>query len=626
LGILYQEVTMRMKLLFLMILCLFCSLQAETYHVAVNASQAGDNNDGLSPVYVSGNRGPWKTIGNGVQNIAPGDTLLVYTGDYRNENNGWGTGVIPIQRSGQNNAMRLFIRAAAGQKPLARTFLIDNAGWIEIRGFTLTNPDFTLPANWKDMPMVVVDVPSIFIDKEEDWSTREAKVRQKFSTYMGIIDYFETTWPSGFDLRRASNVRIVSNVVSLYCFGINIRDISENILIDSNEIFRCNNAVFTWTPEPGLRNSTLRHNYVHHNFSNGFDIRVGSHNNSIEHNIFEYVGMSHIATHSGAHHNHIRYNIARFGGYYDRTMEYPGASSINIHTSGPGNIVEGNFSAYQQDSIGYDGNGFTADIMDPGAFVTFINNVAYRNSGYGITLTLSPNTVIINNNLIENGFNTFYSRAGSGVNFSRDADTGNIVVNNIFYNNATAGIHGYMIIDKQQRIDNNLYYSQDSKPFIWNGYNFGDREYYNLSSIRKDFSWELNGKAGNPLFAGEASLDFHLLSGSPAISGADIARAPQLDRDGKTRDAQPDIGAYEYSGISGVKTGIPAGIGAWPVDARFTVYDIRGRVVRQFQQEYHGSANNARLEDTFRLLPSGIYICRITGGRINVDVKRVMMK
>jgi hypothetical protein len=38
----------------------------------------------------------------------------------------------------------------------------------------------------------------------------------------------------------------------------------------------------------------------------------------------------------------------------------------------------------------------------------------------------------------------------------------------------------------------------------------------------------------------------HLRSGSPAINAADAVYAPADDFDGRTRDAQPDIGAYEW--------------------------------------------------------------------------------
>ena len=72
---------------------------AETYYVAREAAGASDSNDGLLPVYVSGNHGPWLTFTKAGQDASAGDTVLVYRGDYREESFGWGIGVIPLQNS-----------------------------------------------------------------------------------------------------------------------------------------------------------------------------------------------------------------------------------------------------------------------------------------------------------------------------------------------------------------------------------------------------------------------------------------------------------------------------------------------------------------------------------------------
>lgn len=54
--------------------------------------------------------------------------------------------------------------------------------------------------------------------------------------------------------------------------------------------------------------------------------------------------------------------------------------------------------------------------------------------------------------------------------------------------------------------------------------------------------------------------DFHLLASSPAIGAADPGDAPATDRDGKTRDAAPDAGAYEYdAGSKGTSSTLPPG-------------------------------------------------------------------
>lgn len=50
----------------------------------------------------------------------------------------------------------------------------------------------------------------------------------------------------------------------------------------------------------------------------------------------------------------------------------------------------------------------------------------------------------------------------------------------------------------------------------------------------------------NPGFVNEAGGDYHLAAGSPAINAGTTIGAPAFDFDGARRDAQPDIGAYEY--------------------------------------------------------------------------------
>jgi len=59
---------------------------------------------------------------------------------------------------------------------------------------------------------------------------------------------------------------------------------------------------------------------------------------------------------------------------------------------------------------------------------------------------------------------------------------------------------------------------------------------------------------GDPRFVGPAwgaVGDYHLLVGSPAIDAGLAAGAPLDDLDGRLRDANPDIGAYEWGGTPG---------------------------------------------------------------------------
>ena len=81
-----------------------------------------------------------------------------------------------------------------------------------------------------------------------------------------------------------------------------------------------------------------------------------------------------------------------------------------------------------------------------------------------------------------------------------------------------------------------------------------------------DFDWNLvwrcadgpcsgahSACGANPLLQKDslAAFDGHLQSGSPAINAGTTAGAPSTDLEGHKRDAQPDIGCYEYQGTHG---------------------------------------------------------------------------
>ena len=191
---------------------LFCSQLAiaEQFHVAKDQPGASDSNDGLSPVFVSGNRGPWKTLQYAAYSTGGGDTVTVHAGDYRNEDTGWGgLGFIGLTNSGSKNNPIRFV-AAAGESPLVTRFRVHSVAWLEIVGFTFTNPDFVLPVHWTNMPRTVVDDPKVEIDFDTDYADREADVRAKFATYMAIQDHFDTTYSNSIDVEDSHHITTVS--------------------------------------------------------------------------------------------------------------------------------------------------------------------------------------------------------------------------------------------------------------------------------------------------------------------------------------------------------------------------------------------------------------------------------
>ena len=558
----HWSVTMPKILSFVVLLVLSmlsASLYATTYHVAVDAPGASDSNDGLSIGFNGASNGPWKTLNYAATVARAGDKVLIYTGDYRQERSGFGLGTIAVVNSGTSAASTIEFSAAPGHTPVLDTLLLREKQWIVVSGLTFSNPDFSLPANWQNMPQMVVDTPDQAIDFSQDWSRREAAVRQKFRTYMAIQDHFQTAYSQGIDVKGSSNIRITGNTIERYSFGIQIRDRSSAITVENNDISYCNEGIFTWREQPSIFDSVIRNNRIRQSFNNGIFVREGAYDVVIEDNMVEYSGTSHVTVLGQNRDIIVRNNVGRFGGYYSETMQHPGSSAFNVHTSYGGIILDGNTAAWQVDATGIDGNGFIADLMLDGAGVQFKNNVAYRNVGSGIRTTVSPNSVIVNNTFVENGYQSNNARNGSGVQLSRDQDISNTITNNIFLDNHPAGIKSYFLMDNQTEVNNNLYYSQSDKPFIWDGYNDGERSYDTLNEVLNNTGWEQSGVQGDPLLENTDSLMFRPTSQSPAIDAGQRNESNLSDIAGGSRPQgiAYDIGAHEFS---------PMDQGADPID------------------------------------------------------------
>ncbi len=519
---------------------------AATYHVAREAPGASDANDGLSATYIGGLQGPWRTITHAGQTAVAGDEVLCYSGDYRDEDSGWGVGFIPLAQSGTESAPIQF-GAAPDQTPVIHTFLVHGRSWIEIEGFTCTARDFTLPPNWQDMPATVIDDPTVVIDPNEPWVTRELKVRQKYATYMTMFDFFTSVYTNAVDVKGSHHITISHNQIQLYTFGVQVRATSSHIVVEDNFITHCLDGVFTWQPSPSMTDSEVRGNTIQQCFNSGMQIREDCQRVIVEDNDIQFCGTSHISMLQGCEDSTIRRNFGRDGGFYTEVMEHPGSTAINVHTSRGGIVVEQNFAAFQVDPTYVDGNGFIADLMLDGAGVLFRNNIAYRNVGSGLRTVDSPNCVIVNNTFVENGFLMPDPRRGAGVYLSRDPDVDQTIANNIFYDNHPAGIKSYYLMDDQLLIDHNLYFAPSGVPHIWDGWNFDENVYATIAEVQQFTGWETHGQEDDPQFSNLAGADFRHAAGSAAEdTGVHRADVPD-DYDGTLRPIGPayDLGAFE---------------------------------------------------------------------------------
>lgn len=176
-----------------------------------------------------------------------------------------------------------------------------------------------------------------------------------------MIKHFHKVYSTGVDIRGSRGVRIRECVIRGYTFGVQVRGESKDIAVEKNDISSCCEGIFTWRSTPSLTGGVIRDNTIHHNLTNGIDVREDAEDVLIEGNRLEYNGVSHITLLGGTRNCTVRGNDARHGGFYSETMRHPGSSAINVHSSREGIVVEGNSAAYQIDLTGNDGNGFIAD-------------------------------------------------------------------------------------------------------------------------------------------------------------------------------------------------------------------------------------------------------------------------
>lgn len=467
---------------------------ADDFYVAKNVDGASNDNDGRSPVFISGNHGPWKSIQHAVYNVSAGDTVYVGDGDYRDEDTGWGrVGAIRLTKSGTENSP---IRFAAYncQNPIVETFQIFDQSWIEVEGFTFKSNFVELPMGWVDMPAIKTDTDDV-LNFKTTYEEREVAVREKFATYTNFYDFLTTDYFTGLDIRNVENVSIQDNRISHYCFGIQVQGESSQVKIDRNHISYCLDGIFTWQPGPSMTDSIVSNNKIRQSFNNGMQIREGADKVLVIGNDVKYSGTSHISLLAGCKNCTVRNNIGMYGGYYSETMRFPGSSAINVNGCNEGNIVEGNIAAYQIDLTGRDGNGYISDVMLEGAGVVFRDNFAWRNMGSGIRAFEAPNNTIVFNTLSENGFFAVNPFAGVGVYLGNEQDTGNTIENNLFHRNSVGGIKSFGTITQQTSIDKNVY--SKTGLLIWDGVEVNERAYSKLKKVQRKLCLEYQGRVLN---------------------------------------------------------------------------------------------------------------------------------
>jgi hypothetical protein len=125
--------------------------------------------------------------------------------------------------------------------------------------------------------------------------------------------------------------------------------------------------------------------------------------------------------------------------------------------------------------------------------------------------------------------------------------------NTIFYNDdpIMGGTTVYFSAGTRLQADHNLYYNPFREDdvicasFLGDGVCFSSDQINNGTWLRRSGQGR-NSSYADPLFRNAPAKDFHLTATSPAVDAGTAIWAPPDDLEGRLRDAQPDIGPYEW--------------------------------------------------------------------------------
>lgn len=420
---------------------------------------------------------PLRSIQKAVDIATPGTNIIVESGDYSD------TDFITIsKKASKQKPIRLL---ASGGEVYAPQILITNSQYIEISGFTIVGPE-QIPENWVDMPAVFVDNPAIQIDISQGYEAgRKSKIEKKYKTWLELLNWEKSQGTSaGISVVNSQYITLTKNTISYATYGIQLANDSRRILISDNHlhhnlvgitgtIFGENNYSFS--------ESLIKNNLVEQSFRTGIAVHYGAHHNIIDSNEVKYSGTSQVNTYRAAGNNLFIFNTIEHGGFYTETMEYPGSSALSLHSCKKGCIAFGNYLAYQYDKTGADGNGIIVDFTDQGAYLAA--NIIYRTQGSGVVSVKSGNNMIVNNTIVESGFEPIYQEKTAAIKtFSASRDAENIIANNVIHIPKNAGLLLAGNVDSQKFIGNNIFSVGEAAVLI-EGTNQEAKQYFSTDDL-----------------------------------------------------------------------------------------------------------------------------------------------
>lgn len=179
-------------------------------------------------------------------------------------------------------------------------------------------------------------------------------------------------------------------------------------------------------------------------FSNGWN--HPSSNLEIKHCIADNNGVNGIAFYKASN-VRIEGNIVSHNGARPPSW----SSGVNLYTAGGSNIIEGNVAFENIDVSDHrsDGSGFILD--ESSTHGRFVNNIAFRNGGSCIRLTLSAGGELINNTCIQNGQDANVDYNDEIFVSDQQSTQRTMLINNVAWP-GKAAIGGQMISNAQNNV------------------------------------------------------------------------------------------------------------------------------------------------------------------------------
>ena len=560
-------------IIFTILISILPGIYGQNYYVS---STGNEDNDGslLSP---------WLTIQNGIDNLAPGNTLYIMAGTYNEkvfvEASGKPDSIITIKNY-NGEVVTISGSGITASEAIIELFNVSN---ITIEGLNLANNE-------------MLDAKGILIDGNCD------NITIKNNTIYNI----------NFSTNAGDAVTESTNAQPLIVFGSDASSPIENLVIVGNEIYNSRTGYSEALAVNGnVDGFKVINNHVHDISNIGIDI------------------IGHEETCSDPANDQARNGVVKNNATYNCISDY--ATSGGIYVDGGKDLLIENNSSYHNGygiEIGCENTGKTT------SNIVVKNNVFYDNQVCAIAVGgfdypggsgKVVNCDILNNSCLKNDF----SQKGTGELYLTYLEEGSIM-NNIFYL-SDQDIFAYAESSQSNLVmDYNLFYSVSGNFDV----NWNDTEYESYAAFNSGTGFNTHSVFGDPLLtsASKSSPQFTIHNSSPAIDAGDpsyTAGVDELDIFGESRiiNGRIDIGAAENQSGSGIEPVLYHNSSfIYPNPFRDVIHIPADEDIHTQVLTISGSLlmKSTGKEINLEFLPKGIYIVKINTDKGKTIIEKVI--